>query len=138
MKIAIGATVSKATTILAPGGLQGPSNLLIEAVRQYQTVLPLRANVGRTIQRKNVITRVSFDVTFGYATYILAEENVLIQTALTIDSGVLVLTCSGGTDTIRYMADASIETIRATQLGVSVKYSYVIVGGSMSAVAPVI
>ncbi len=120
------------------GGV-GVTRLRFRVDRKIQIAEIFRAEEVVTYDRGNRKTTVSFEVTQTFETLEDADFFVLTQEDNIPGAGVVTFTAirPNGQKVVRYLADGKVQSHQLVeQIGVTTRYQYTIVGGTIQQVMP--
>lgn len=120
--------------ILGDRGIEGPNQFRVSPARLSQEVNPIRADYASFLDRGNKRKQITFSVTKQHKSYAAAEIYILDHDEVVPTQGLVTFECAkdGGGLIKRYIANAMLEALECSHLGVSTFHTYQIKGGKIA------
>lgn len=122
------------SVVISAGGRESPANYRVGGKRVFQLAELLRAAAAIPLDRANVSTTISFDVTKEYSSVEAAEIAALDGPATYCKPGVMSFLASGG-QTLARRLPCVVIGVDAKQSGIVLFWTFTLVGGLVAAVS---
>jgi len=133
---AVGRTGWGSPVTLCSGGAESPENIQINGTSVVDMVATLAGSV-QPMDRKNVSTTVSFQITNEKSTFTLSEQDLLLYYTSTINQyGLLTFYVEGDLTTPYAYMIGTITGFTHSEVGVSTIRGFSITGGALTSSAP--